>query len=380
MARVLVVDDEQDMRMALRLFLERSGHTVQEAPDGETALSMIRTTGADVVLCDMRMPGMDGAQTLQKIREDFKELPVIMVTGYGSLESAKEVLEIGASHYISKPFKNQELVDALDKVGMHSQTPEPALDGEGGRPFPFGATAAVLGCLVLTWVGLRVALNTNRDYPISYTNPMDMSIQDGKLWVVDWFTQAIYVHEMLSKSLPLSKTYHLPDSHITGLAVTPDAVYTCDSWAHTIQKHKKDEFLTVLKTFKSPGPMPSSLYYDGKYLWTCDSSAGRIYQHLMNDQLTVIADYPAPGPGLVGFFKDDKFGWTADNTTRKLYQHRLDDKLTVLATYSYEGFDEGSEPLSCFLWKDSDIWYAKERKNQIFRRSKSLLKRQETRS
>src|ERR1043165_9571526 len=101
MARVLVVDDEQDMRMALRLFLERSGHTVQEAGDGEAAISTLHATGADVVLLDMRMPGMDGAQTLAKIREQYKDLPVIMVTGFGSPESAKEVLEIGASHYIS---------------------------------------------------------------------------------------------------------------------------------------------------------------------------------------------------------------------------------------------------------------------------------------
>src|SRR4051812_21709497 len=123
MARVLVVDDEPDMRMALRLFLERSGHTVQEASDGETALSTLHATGADVVLLDMRMPGMDGSQTLTKIRERFKELPVIMVTGYGSPDSAKEVLEMGASHYISKPFKNQELVEALDKVGLESTRP-----------------------------------------------------------------------------------------------------------------------------------------------------------------------------------------------------------------------------------------------------------------
>jgi hypothetical protein len=156
-----------------------------------------------------------------------------------------------------------------------------------------------------------------------------------------------------------------------------DSLYTCDSWARNIQKHKLDAFLTVEKTFHSPGPTPSSLFWDGKYLWSCDSTKGRIYQHLMNDQLSVIAEYPAPGPALVGFYKDDKYAWTADNTTRKLYQHRLDDKLTVLETYSYEGFDEGSEPLTSFLWVNSELWYARERKGQIYRRAKRLLIRQE---
>ena len=91
----------------------------------------------------------------------------------------------------------------------------------------------------------------------------------------------------------------------------------------------------------------------------------------------MIADFPSPGPALVGFYKDDKYGWTADNKTRKLYQHRLDEQLTVLATYSYEGFDEGSEPLTCIYWLKSDLWYTRERKNQIYRRSKDLLKRLE---
>ena len=329
MARILIVDDEQDMRMALRLFLERSGHTVQEASDGESALSTLHVaTGADVVLLDMRMPGMDGAQTLAKIRERFKDLPVIMVTGYGSPESAQEVLAIGASHYISKPFKNQELVEALDKVGLTSKTPEPPSDSEPGQPFPWKPALAIAIVALAGWMGLKATLNTNRNYAIPYTNPMDMSWQGDKLWVVDWFTQSIYVHKVEAHDLPLIKTYNFPDSHITGIAVTGDSLYTCDSWAHNIQKHKLDDFLTVVKTFKSPGPTPSSLFFDGKYLWSCDSGAGKIYQHLIDDNLTIIAEFPAPGPALVGFYKDDKYAWTADNKTRKLYQHRLDRTAT----------------------------------------------------
>ena len=377
MARILVVDDEQDMRMALRLFLERAGHTVQEAPDGESALSLLHTTGADVVLCDMRMPGMDGAQTLAKIRERFKDLPVIMVTGYGSPESAKEVLEIGASHYISKPFKNQELVEALNKVGLASQTPEPPSETEPGQPFPWKIALLIGAVALVGWTGIKSALNTNRNYAIPYTNPMDMAFQNDTLWTVDWFTQSVYRHKIESRDLPLIKTYNFPNSHITGLAIAGDFLYTCDSWAHTIQKHKMDEFLTVVKTFKSPGPAPSSLFFDGKYLWSCDSTAGKIYQHLPDDNLAVIAEFPAPGPALVGFYKDDKYAWTADNKTRQLYQHRLDDQLTVLATYSYEGFDEGSEPLTSIYWVKSDLWYTRERKNQIYRRSKNQLKKQE---
>jgi hypothetical protein len=222
-----------------------------------------------------------------------------------------------------------------------------------------------------------MALNTNREYVIPYSNPTDMSWQKDKVWVVDWFTQSIYVHQVKSRELPLLKTYSLPNTHITGIAVTADAVYTSDSWSHEIQKHKLDDFLTVAKTFKSPGPTPSSLFYDGKYLWSCDSGAGRIYQHLLDDHLTVIADFPAPGDALVGFYKDDKYAWTADNKTRKLYQHRLDEQLTVLGTYAYDEFDQGAEPLTSIYWVGNDLWYTRERKNVIYRRSKDLLKKQQ---
>jgi CheY-like chemotaxis protein len=380
MARVLVVDDEQDMRMALRMFLERSGHTVQEASDGENALATLHTTGADIVLLDMRMPGMDGAQTLAKIRERFKDLPVIMVTGYGSVDSAKEALEIGASSYISKPFKNQELVEALDKAGVSSTAPEPSQDSEisgaSTAPFPWKKTIIVASACLILWAGIKILFNPNREFKLPYSNPMGMSWQGEKLWVVDWFVQSIYVHEVESRKLPLIKTYNLPESHITGLAVVNDTLYTCDSWARNIRRHKIDDFLTVEKTFPSPGPSPSSLFWDGKYLWSCDSSRNRIYQHHMDEKLSVIAEYPAP-EGLVGFFKDDKYAWTADNKSRKIYQHRLDEKLTVLGTYAYDGFDEGSEPLTSFYWKGDKLWFTRERKNLVYRRSKSMLKRQE---
>jgi CheY-like chemotaxis protein len=380
MARVLVVDDEEDMRMALRLFLERSGHSVQEASDGEMALSTLHASGADVVLLDMRMPGMDGAQTLGKIRESFKDLPVVMVTGYGSTDSAQEVLKLGANSYISKPFKNQELVEALDKAGLESKTPEPAEDTSDGVRLSWIKLVTIgLTCVAL-WVIGKSVFNPNRDYAIPYNNPMGMAWQKDKLWIVDWFTQSIYLHQVKSRDLPLLKTFHLPETHVTGLAVVGDNLYTCDSWAHHIQKHKLDDFLTVAKTWKSPGSTPSTLFSDGKYLWSTDAETGRIYQHLLDDKLTVIADYPTPGTSLVAFFKDEKFAWSSDAKTRLLYKHRLDEQLSVLETYSYEGFDEGAQPLTCFSWVDDMLWFARERKGFIYKRSKDLLKRQEKKS
>src|SRR5882672_1121809 len=116
MPKILVIDDEADMRFAVRMLLERSGHTVFEADNGDAALSRIDEGVPDLVLLDMRLPGMDGIQILQKIREKQKDLPIIMVTGYGNVELAEQALQLGADHYLSKPFHNKELIDVIGQI------------------------------------------------------------------------------------------------------------------------------------------------------------------------------------------------------------------------------------------------------------------------
>ncbi len=108
MSRILVVDDEADMRFSIRMLLERTGHVVVEAENGDVALQRLKENSIDLALLDMRLPGMDGIQILQKIREQHKDLPVIMVTGYGNVELADQALKMGADHYLSKPFHNKE--------------------------------------------------------------------------------------------------------------------------------------------------------------------------------------------------------------------------------------------------------------------------------
>ena len=214
---------------------------------------------------------------------------------------------------------------------------------------------------------------TNRDFKLAYTNPVDMSWKDGKLWVGDWFTQSIYIHDIRKTGAPIVKTYYLPDVHVTGIAVAGDRLFTSDSWAHKIRRHKFDEYLTPEKVIDSPGPSPTSLFFDGKYLWSIDSKLAKIYQHRMDDALTVIAEYKAPGAAPVGFFKDDQYAWVSDSQTRLLYKLRLDDQLSVLASYTVDALEARQEPLSCFRWVDGDLWYARDRLNIMYRRGARSL-------
>ncbi len=108
-ARVLVIDDEKDVRDILSLFLSSEGYDVDAAVNGEHGIEKLNTQNADVVITDINMPGIDGIKTLERIKDVFSDIEVIMITGYGSIESAVECMKKGAFDYISKPFNLEEI-------------------------------------------------------------------------------------------------------------------------------------------------------------------------------------------------------------------------------------------------------------------------------
>lgn len=119
--RLLVVDDESSHRMMIQAVLQDVGWLVEEAENGKEALRILKDSRPSVVLLDMRMPGMDGQETLAKILELQPGLPVIMLTAYGTVDTAVGAMKRGAYDYISKPADNDELIAVLDKAWEYSQ-------------------------------------------------------------------------------------------------------------------------------------------------------------------------------------------------------------------------------------------------------------------
>jgi DNA-binding response OmpR family regulator len=111
--RVLVVDDEADIRGLVRALLERSGHEVIEAPDGQEGLRLFHAEQPDLVVLDVSMPGMDGWQTLERIRE-LSNVPVVMLTARTQEMDKVRGLRAGADDYVTKPFGRQELLARID--------------------------------------------------------------------------------------------------------------------------------------------------------------------------------------------------------------------------------------------------------------------------
>ena len=104
MSKILIIDDEQAIRNALREILEYESFTIAEAEDGPTALKLLEKESFDVIFCDIKMPRMDGMEVLSKLKEKGSETPVIMITGHGNVETAVEALKKGAYDFIQKPL------------------------------------------------------------------------------------------------------------------------------------------------------------------------------------------------------------------------------------------------------------------------------------
>jgi len=126
--KILVVDDEERMVRFIRLNLEHDGFLVSEAFDGKTALQKLREEAPDLVLLDVMMPGLDGFEVLQMIREVSK-IPVLMLTAKGEEDDRVRGLELGADDYITKPFSPRELVSRVKAVLRRTETASGSMHG-----------------------------------------------------------------------------------------------------------------------------------------------------------------------------------------------------------------------------------------------------------
>ncbi len=114
--QILIVDDEENMRHMLTELLSDEGYGVDTARNGEEALNYMEEKEFDLVLCDVRMPKMDGLEFLRKARERRIETAIIMMSAYSTVDLAVEAMKLGASDYISKPFRPDEILLKLNRV------------------------------------------------------------------------------------------------------------------------------------------------------------------------------------------------------------------------------------------------------------------------
>ncbi|MFH0794712.1 MAG: sigma-54 dependent transcriptional regulator, partial [bacterium] len=114
--RILIAEDEDRLWRVLAMLLSNAGYKLSLASDGEEALSLFEQQQPDVVVTDVKMPKVDGMELLKKVREQSPETPVIVITAFGSIESAVEAMQAGAIDYITKPFDEERIKLAIERA------------------------------------------------------------------------------------------------------------------------------------------------------------------------------------------------------------------------------------------------------------------------
>ena len=115
-AKILVVDDQLGVRRLLFETFREDQHEVEMAADGEAAVQLLNTFKPDLILMDMKMPGMNGIETLRQIRALDRQVGVIMMTAYGDAQNMEQAKELGILHYLSKPFDLFELRERVRAI------------------------------------------------------------------------------------------------------------------------------------------------------------------------------------------------------------------------------------------------------------------------
>ena len=147
--RILVVDDEENLRHMLSVMLHKEGYEVASVPDGLAALDTLATGQFDAVLCDIRMPRMDGLSFLKEFRSRGLSPGVVMMSAYGTYDQAVEALRLGADDYISKPFRSTEILLVLEKLHgrkkKQRETGGPGKESTAGSDLKGFAVESIIG-------------------------------------------------------------------------------------------------------------------------------------------------------------------------------------------------------------------------------------------
>ena len=157
---ILVVDDERSNRASLGRILARAGYDVVEAASGAEALDRLRSRSTAVLLTDLNMPGMDGVELLRAARLVSPDIEVVLMTAYGTVETAVEAMKEGAYDFLTKPLKRHDVLQAVSKaVEKRSLVVE---NRELRARLKVAADAGPLGRIVGNSVALRSALEVVR--------------------------------------------------------------------------------------------------------------------------------------------------------------------------------------------------------------------------
>ena len=133
MARVLIVDDEEVARISLAEILRLEGYTIKAVGSGQAAVELLRTATFDVMILDLKMPGMSGMDVLRSLVDTLMDLKIIVLTAHGSMDSAIQAIRFRVHDYLLKPVLPEQIVESIESALLSKKSGMDGRDGEGGH-------------------------------------------------------------------------------------------------------------------------------------------------------------------------------------------------------------------------------------------------------
>lgn len=364
--KILIVEDDSNLLSIFSLIFKKAAYNVITAENGEDAIELFKNEHPDVIVLDLMLPDISGAEVLKRIKSIDKNIPAIVCSATTDVDLTVVAMKAGACDYVKKPFKVEDLLEKVDKALAVSKHEEQVPAGKiEGRKKPIPILPLTGGLVILSAIILLVSKpdlfhkkQQEVFYKLPYAHPTALAWEKtGFLWVSDWYGQVIYRHKITDDSLPLIKAHSIPNSCFTGLTFGRRYLWSCDSIEKKIYLHIIDDKLSITKSYTTPGTSPAGLFFDGQNIWSCDNDTDAIYKHKLDAQLSVINTYKSPGHNPVGIFIYDKNIYSADADTCEIYKHKFDEHLSVVSKYKLDIFPSKIAGITCdgkYIWVSID--------------------------
>jgi CheY-like chemotaxis protein/fructose-specific component phosphotransferase system IIB-like protein len=417
MAKILLIDDEPGIRQIIARILEPHGYAVAIAEDGSQGIEQCRKERFDLVLSDIRPPDMDANEILAGIKALRPDLPVIILAGFGDVDSVQGLLAQGAVNYITKPFKVNDLFQMVEKalrqpapasVPVLPSTPPPApapspVASSAPPPAPRETVPAaidaapapsqnlslkkcrrfplfIVGTLALAVVagaGIFWGMKGQQGkggtaYAIIEGNPSGLACDGKKVWIADWVAGTVSPYAE-NKAFTKVKEYTVPGVEPSGLAFQGAQLWVSHGFGHKLYRYTIGAELTAGASFDSPGPSPSGLFFDGIFLWVLDFQQAKIYK-LAPASLTIVSSYDSPAANPCSIFMNGKDCYIADAATNRIFKVNPDN-FVIRGVYAIGGQENRKEHLSAVGYDGEYLWVCYDATAQIYRcRLKDLKK------
>lgn len=403
--KVLIIDNESGMRQVIAKILTPQGYTVLDADEAAAGLELAGKEKPDIVLMDIRLPDMDAPDLLAALKKNDPNLPVIVLSGFGDVDAAIEIVKQGAYDHLAKPFKVDSLIQLVNKGLSKKSTSSPSSAAQPSQTqniqakpdpgssknqpgtaapqlkskFPVKTVSIAFTAAILIAGGVFFWMKSggfekDADFNIKLKNPSAICYDMNKrLHLIDWMTAELEVFLIdQDKSLNLQK---LPgDIQPSGIATDGSGFWVADSFGAMICKYDAGKS-SFTATYPSPGANPSGLCHDGKSLWSLDFQSSKAFRHNLDDKLSVAETFECPVKNPRSMFvKGDSFFMTGA-ATNKLYQVRRSD-FFLEGIYNLPKNENAGTVITSVAFDGKNLWVCYEGLSKLLRFSFKNLKKE----